>query len=119
MEQRRLDVTVTGTAATLLATELLGRASDFTSLFSLMGSLALVGQELLNIEINGMLVRLGDGEDLIVKGHLATGVLTLNVIYCEFHYYISIITIEPLLPGTEPFTMRRLFSGNTLITCRF
>ena len=36
-----------------------------------------------------------------------------------FHYYISIITIEPLLPGTEPFTMRRLFSGNTLITCRF
>ena len=54
MEQRRLDVTVTGTAATLLATELLGRASDFTSLFSLVGSLALVGQELLNIEINGM-----------------------------------------------------------------
>ena len=43
-----------------------------------------------------------------------------HAIYLDvnFHYF-SIITIEPLQPGTEPLIKRRLCSAITFNTCRF
>ncbi len=80
-----------------------------------MCTLTAVSEILLNIEIEGVLVGL-DSENLVVEVDAAACVLALLVVYCEFHCYFSISTIEPLLPGMEPLIMMRLCSGITLMT---
>ena len=97
--------------------ELTGRAGDFATLLGLVGTLTLVSEVLLHVEINGMLVGI-DCEHLIGELSLATGVLTLDIVDCDFHYF-SIKTIEPLLPGIDPFIRSTLCSGSTLTTRRF
>jgi hypothetical protein len=74
-----------------------------------VGSLTLISKVLLNSEVNYMIVRL-DAEHVIIEDDLTTGVLTFLVKYAQFHYF-SIVKSEPLAPGTEPFTRRRLCSG--------
>ena len=53
-----------------------------------MSALTLVGEELLNVEIEGVLVYL-DAEYFVVEDCLAAGVLTFLVVYCEFHILTS------------------------------
>ena len=80
-----------------------------------MCALALVGKVLLHVEIKSVLIG-NDTEYLVVEDNGAASCLTLLVVYCEFHDYFSIKTIEPLAPGMEPLIMIRLCSGITLIT---
>ena len=64
--------------------ELAGRTGNFAALFGLVGTLALVCQELLHVEVDGVFVNV-DGEHLVVEEGLAAGVLTFYVVDCEFH----------------------------------
>ena len=82
-----------------------------------MSTLTLVSHKLLYIQVDGMVIGL-NAEDRFVQRNLSSGVFTFNVKYANFHYF-SIITIEPLQPGIEPFTKRRLCSAITFNTCRF
>ena len=69
---------MTGTAATLLTTELAGTSGDLTSLLRLGITLALVGQILLHIQINHMVIRF-NAVDSIVQSYLASGLLTFDI----------------------------------------
>ena len=64
--------------------ELAGRAGNLAALFRLVGTLTLVGQVLLNVEIDSVFVNV-DGEHLVVEESLAAGILSFYVVDCEFH----------------------------------
>ncbi len=108
-EHGRVDVTDTCTAATLLLVELAGRAGYFATFLGLVCALTLVGEVLLHIEINGMLVGI-DCEHLVGELGLAAGILTFDIVDYDFHYF-SIKTIEPLLPGIEPLMREHVVLG--------
>ena len=86
-EYRRIDVADTCAAATLLLVEFAGRAGNFAALLALVSALTAVSKKLLHIEPYSMLVHV-NAEDFVVKDHLTTGVFSLDVIYCEFHYLL-------------------------------
>ena len=57
-KHRRVDVATTGSAATLLPTELTGRTRNLASLLRLGSALALVSQILLHVQVKHMVIRL-------------------------------------------------------------
>ena len=59
---------MTGSAAAFLTAHFLGAVADFGSVLSLVSTLTLVGQILLNVEIDRVVVRL-DAEDRRIKGY--------------------------------------------------
>ena len=63
---------------TLLLFQLTGTSGNFVPLLGLVGSLPLVGQVLLNVQVDGVLVRLYL-EDLVRKFHLAARVLSFYI----------------------------------------
>ena len=114
---RRIDISRTSTTSTFLFFQFTGTSRDFASLFRFMSSLTFISHELLHIQVYGMFVNV-NAEDSIVQRNLFSCIFTFYVIYAQFHYF-SIITIEPLHPGTEPLIIKRLCSGITFNTCRF
>jgi len=70
-KQRRLDRTAAGTARTLLTLQLAGRTCDFVALLRLVGTLTLVGQILLHVEVNSVVISL-HAEDGVRKDYLTT-----------------------------------------------
>ena len=83
------------------------------------GKAIAVCQELLNVQINSMVVRLNT-EDSIIEDYLLTGCLTGHIHNTKFHnYYLLIVTILFLAPGIEPLTIIKLYSGITFRTRRF
>ena len=53
-----------------------------------MRTLTLVGQILLYVQVNGVVVRL-DSKDGIIERDLATRILSLDVIYTQFHLLLD------------------------------
>src|SRR5690554_2710214 len=82
-----------------------------------MGTLTVIGQKLFHIKIDGMIIGLNT-ENRVGQLNFPAGFLSLDINYVQFHYF-SIIKYEPLGPGTDPLTIKRLFSGITLTTLRF
>ncbi len=102
----------------ILLVELACGTAHFGAFLAFVCSLALVCKVLLNVEVECVFAG-NDCENLVVEGYATAGVLALLVVYCEFHSYFSIKTIEPLLPGMEPLIMMMLCSAITLMTWRF
>ena len=100
---------MTCAAAALLSSEFTGTTLVLASFFGLVCALALVAQILFDVQVENMVIWL-DGIDLVIERSLASGLLTIDVINVDFHYFL-IKTVEPLQPATEPFTRMRLCSG--------
>ena len=79
-KQRRLDRTAAGTARTLLALQLAGRTCDFVALLRLVGTLTLVGQILLHVEVNSVVISL-HAEYRVREDNLATRLFSFSVQY--------------------------------------
>ena len=71
-------------AAAFLATHLLGGESDFAAVLRLVRALALSGQILFHVEIDGVIVGL-DAEDGIVEFGLLTGSGAVDFQNVQFH----------------------------------
>ena len=75
----------TASAATALLTDQLASTPrDLTTLLRLVRTLTLVGQILLYVQVNSVVVRL-DSEDRIIERDLTTGIFSLDVIDAQFH----------------------------------
>ena len=72
-------MTLTGTAGTFLTKWLLGRAAYFATLLGLMGTLTCIGQNLANVLVNRVIVRLNP-ENVIGKAYFLAGVTTLDIL---------------------------------------
>ena len=77
-EQGRLDAARTSTARTLLTLELAGRTCNLVALLGLVGTLTLIGQVLLHVEIDSVVISL-HAEDCVRKNYLTTGLFSLCV----------------------------------------
>ena len=92
---------MTGTAVTLLTTQFTGRPLDFTSFLRLGIALALIGHELLHIEINDVVIRF-NSEDSLVESHLAAGLLTFDIQYTNFHVTYSQLRLNHYIRRSFP-----------------
>ena len=76
-EDVRFQGAVTGTAAALLATELLGAVRDLAAILGLGVTVTLVGEVLDDVEINGVVVGF-NSEDVLFERHFLAGLGAVN-----------------------------------------
>src|SRR5699024_9056663 len=100
--------------------------AHFLADLGVLGALALVGQEVDDRLVDGLLVR-GDPEDGVGKlnggNFLAVHIDDIKFSHCVFLPYALtlswMVTTEPFGPGMAPLTAIRLFSASTLTMLRF
>ena len=85
-----------------------------------MGALALGGQKTLHVQVDGVVVGL-DAKHRIIQIHRLLRLGSFAAVNVEFHYAsgLRMTTVEPLWPGTAPFTTSKPSSGMTFNTSRF
>src|SRR5690606_13017568 len=83
-EQRVLDASLPGSTGTFLAVQLPGRPRNLIPLLGLGRSLTLIGQVLLHIQVNRVIVGI-DAEYLIRQCNLVTRFLACYIEYLQFH----------------------------------
>ena len=74
-----LDAAVARSSAALLATDLLGGEGDLAAVLGLVGTLALVSEILLNVEVDGVVVGF-DCENSVVEFGLLAAQRTVNLV---------------------------------------
>ena len=75
---------MTGTAAAFLTTKLLGRIGNLTAVLGLGRTLTLVGEVLLDIEPDGVIVGLHT-EDILIENDLLSGKTSVDFQNIKFH----------------------------------
>jgi len=87
-EDGALQIARAGAAGAFLTFEFAGAVGVLAALFGLVGTLAVVGQVLFDIEVDGVVVGL-DGEDRILEVDGSTGFVSVDVINFKLHVLLT------------------------------